>query len=312
MTIQVSVYIRIISLTCVPLFIVISGYLLVNKVGDIKYYKKLVSIYFIYILSTILVTIVDDCATFNVFDFIAHIFNNILSYKYYGWYVNMYFGLFLLAPMLNNYYKSLTSYNAKTIYIVLFILLISIPVTLDDVAKGLGKNKIIFHIFPNWWKMIWPLMYYNIGLYLRELNIQIKKRQLIVAFLLISILAELFYIFFGISGESLTHVNIFIVSLTVLFFILIKNLQWNPHQNIRYMIGYISDSTLQAYLLSKIVDIIVYPYLLEFYPSYYERFRTIYFIVPMNIILVILLTIVFNLFVKLIRKILPLPDYFFR
>lgn len=87
---------------CVPLFLILSGYLKNQKVLNITYYKSFSKIAFVYILASI------GCLIFRYAYLCEDIsinngFFSILNFNAseYAWYVEMYIGLLLLIPFLN-------------------------------------------------------------------------------------------------------------------------------------------------------------------------------------------------------------------
>ena len=105
--------IRNISMTCVPLFIIITGYLSWNKKWNKKYYLKLLHIWIIYSLCIFICTLIDKNFYFSL-STIHTAIKNIFTFQYYGWYVNMYLGLMLIAPLINLGYNSITRKKEKT------------------------------------------------------------------------------------------------------------------------------------------------------------------------------------------------------
>ena len=94
--------IRNICMACVPLFILLTGYLKYNKKLNKDHYKsltKILIVYFIIAIITVLFYIFYNHNNFNVYRHIFGIFN--FSINKYAWYIEMYILLFLLIPFLN-------------------------------------------------------------------------------------------------------------------------------------------------------------------------------------------------------------------
>ena len=97
----VMVTVKEFFMVCVPLFIILTGYLSTNKKPTVDYYKKLVSklvLYYIINITFLLFEIYYKHNSFELMDIILYIFGYA---KNYNWYFGMYIGLFLLAPYLN-------------------------------------------------------------------------------------------------------------------------------------------------------------------------------------------------------------------
>ena len=152
--------VRNITMTCVPLFIVVTGYLNKDKTWNRKYYLNIGRIYLLYSLAIFILTLVDNKYAINTILFKTTLIN-ILNYKYYGWYINMYVGLMLIAPVINISFKNMTDITRRHAMLNI-ILAISIPVTLLNLFYGI-RYSILGYILPNWWSLTWPLLYYIIG-----------------------------------------------------------------------------------------------------------------------------------------------------
>ena len=97
----VMVMIRCACMICVPLFLMLSGYLMNKVTLNRLYYIKRIKIIVIYILASIM------CEIYNVIYLhqnrtLLDCIKGILAFKSakYSWYVEMYIGLALLIPYL--------------------------------------------------------------------------------------------------------------------------------------------------------------------------------------------------------------------
>ena len=85
---------------CVPLFLLLTGYLMKNKELSIKYYKGIGNTLFVYVLASI------ACVLFKNIYYPNEHHNLLLSIlnftgANYAWYIEMYIGLFFIIPFLN-------------------------------------------------------------------------------------------------------------------------------------------------------------------------------------------------------------------
>lgn len=98
---------------CVPLFLLLTGYLMSNKKVEKKYYKGIIKTLYVFILTSII------CGFYKYqkgnYNNLIELFLSIFDYTGagYSWYIEMYIGLFLLIPFLNLIYNNLTSKNKK-------------------------------------------------------------------------------------------------------------------------------------------------------------------------------------------------------
>ena len=102
--------IRSFFIICVPMFIMLTGYLVNGKTLSKKYYKGIIKILIIYLICSIIYSLfgkfyLKEEMTFTIF------LKKLISYSgtRYSWYIEMYIGLFLLIPFFNIIINSLKS-----------------------------------------------------------------------------------------------------------------------------------------------------------------------------------------------------------
>ena len=135
---------------CVPLFMILTGYLMSHKELKKGYYKGIRKTVIIFVLATFACMIfksvhenptakaafysADYFAMFGAiaesgkYNFINYLFS-ILDFTgaNYSWYIEMYIGLFLIAPFLNLAYNKLGSKKHKQILVVTMVCLTILP-----------------------------------------------------------------------------------------------------------------------------------------------------------------------------------------
>ena len=297
---SVFIVLRNICMACVPLFIIVTGYLNRNKVWSKKYYLNIGRVYLLYSLAIFILTLVDNKYVINTTLFKTALIN-ILNYKYYGWYITMYVGLMLLTPIINLAFKNIDE-SMRKYAVINIILAISIPVTLVDLFSNV-RYSILAHILPNWWYYTWPLMYYIIGVAFAYNKNAIKDffKKTRLLFLLTLIISTLLYYVLNIHWEFRAHVNIFIVIITTCIFSWLLNLDINVNSKLRTAIIFVSNNTLLAYLLSYIVDNITYPFVNQI-TNMNMRFSMFPIVVILNFILTILLVIIVRIILSILKK----------
>jgi surface polysaccharide O-acyltransferase-like enzyme len=178
---------------CVPLFILLTGYLTRKKQITKDYYFKIFYTLGIYILASI------ACIVYRVF-----INNEVISLTYfiggffgyknapYSWYIEMYIGLFLLSPFLNILDNNIDSKRKKQLLVLTFIFLTSLPSIVNVYRPDLewflniASSTDYAPILPDWWINIYPITYYFLGCYLNEYKINLRVRyQALILFLVI-------------------------------------------------------------------------------------------------------------------------------
>ncbi len=247
---MISITVRNFFMVCVPLFLLLTGYLMSNKQPNKKYFLNLSKVLTVYLIASIFcimykIIILNQHMTFS------HIIGIILNYSGsdYAWYINMYIGLYLLIPYLNIIYKSLKNRKDKTILLLILIF--------STIAPSILNIK--YQFIPNWWTGIYPITYYFIGSYIKEYNIKIKSFNCILMILSVSLLlgSISYYKSYGKIFEWGSYCNynslfVFVISVLIFVFLLnLKNIKVNLFTKI---ISRISKVSLGMYLLSYIFD----------------------------------------------------------
>ena len=146
--------------TCIPLFLIATGYLNKEKEPNKDYYKGLKKIIISYIFFAVVYVIIKKYyfgVDNRILEWIRLFFDP--TANGYAWYIEMYIGLFLLIPYLNILYRALDTKKKKTKLIFTLILLTAIP----SIFCGIKIDNVNLNLFPNWWTTIYPITYYYIG-----------------------------------------------------------------------------------------------------------------------------------------------------
>lgn len=307
------VFVRSFFMVCVPLFLLLTGYLMSRKTLSKKYYLGIVKTLGIYILASIACIIYINIKAPGTYDVKGAIFGILnFSAANYSWYIEMYIGLFLLIPFLNLIYNGLKNKKQKLALIVTLLFLTSIPEVINifnfsveewwlQPAISTEYQKLI----PGFWVAIYPLTYYFIGCYLKEFGLSINKifSWLFLLSALLFIGSFNYYRSFGgvfawgpwQNWGSLLH-----VVLAVLVFHIIVETQWirKLPSGVKTILKWLSDLSLGAYLVSYIFDSEFYPMLKEHAALFTERFQYFPVIVPTVFLCSMLLSAVLNLVYK--------------
>lgn len=273
-------------MVCVPLFLLLTGYLMSNKEIDItkdyiKYVCKLKYILLVYVLSTCVILIFDILYLKDNISLKDALFN-ILGFKQYSWYINMYIGLYLLIPFLNKILINMERKEKLIVTLVLVFLTVSPTIfniydfSLNDIFTEIQSSREYNKVVPDFWVNIYPITYYFIGAYLREINLKKCNSLKVLLCLIVTVLV------FGIYNIWRSYDVNFVYGAwcdwgslqntvnSVLVFILINSISMTGNRTVTRIMSYISKLTLGAYLLSYIPDKVIYPKLIETY-SMVER-----------------------------------------
>ena len=311
---------RTFSLTCVPLFLVLTGYLMCQKTLSRTYYRGICKTICIYLLSSVSCIIYANIVSPGTYE-IKNAILDILGFKAadYSWYIEMYIGLFLLIPFLNLIYQNLRDKRQKQCLIVTLLILTALPgITniynfyMDGWWKTPSLSTDYQKIIPAYWISIFPLTYYFIGCYLRENEVKLKRKWNLV-WLLCCILvfgSFCFYRYYNgkiveVAGEYQDWGAVLNVVQTVLLFVLltgIKGVNRLP-SGIKRIIKYLSDLTLGAYLVSSIFDSVFYPKLNEAVKEVPHKLEYYFTIVPAVLVCSFLLSAVINFIYRILGMI---------
>lgn len=267
---------RWVCFACVPLFLVLSGFLMNRRRPDAAHYTKAGRILFEYLIA---------CAVSGLFrlfilrealtplGFIKSVIQ--MTCAPYAWYLNLYFGLFLLAPFLNLAYHGLTSRSQKRLLVATLLVLTALPALVNGMV----------HIFPDWWVKLYPIGYYFIGCYLAEFKPMPRKRWCALGIAALA-LGQAAFSRWWAAGDvfsqsvpsdygALTN-----VCMTVLIFLLFYQVRL-PNRAAR-LAAVVSECALSIYLLSWMFDTMLYPVLNElvFYAG--DKIPHFFLIVPVS------------------------------
>ena len=263
---------RVIFVTCVPLFLLLSGWLQSDKMPTKFYYIKILRIIFLYIACGILcqtfIAVVDRNeftvagAILSFFDFTA---------AHYAWYIEMYLGLYLLIPFFNILWKNLKHKQKLALVSCLIILTI-----LPSIFNNFNFNNDLWWqastddysgLIPDWWINIYPIAYYFVGLLIKDnedriRNIKLKNYYLAIPLIILlggeNYLTNYSGIFNWNMATAYYGYQCFIISVTIFCLCLKIKLK---NKIFKTVFSMISKYSLGAYMISYIYDRIVYHFI---------------------------------------------------
>lgn len=300
--------VRRIVLTSVPLFVLSTGYLEYKKDTSNGFYRKIFRVIVPYALITVVYILFG--AIGGNFDFksaLKSIFD--FSGIGYAWYVNMYIGLFLMIPIFNAAIKSLDK-KGHFKAIVALAVIICLPQTINPIIDEVTALQ--FFYTPNWWKSIYPILYYFIGAYLAKYKVQIKKSVCLVGALLIPVAdVTLQYFMNKIKLNNWRFVDygyLPCVFEALFIFMLFCNVDLKDGF-IKKTVRKISSLTLYIYLFSKFSDklvyAIVYTYIIDKNAENAQERLFAYGYLPTvlsSFIIALLCALMFNFFYKKLKR----------
>jgi len=277
--------IRYIGTCCIPLFLIITGYLVGDKPYKKGYYKKITHTLAIYVLVSVIFQLYYlhlEHESITMYSF----FKKLLSYEGtpYSWYVELYIGLFLLSPFLSRMYQALNEKEKRGLIITL-LALTALPSLTNVYVFNLSiwwshpRNDLdYFKFVPEWWVFLYPLTYYFIGCRMKEKQPRVNK---FFAGCVIIVLAFLFglYSFWRsrwaryVAGEWQDWGSWMNLLLSVLIFLFILSMKEISNLKVKRCLKVLSDAVFGAYLLSWIPETYFYNMIINNTPDIMRRFE---------------------------------------
>ncbi len=282
---QFMIAVKTLFTTCIPLYVMLSGYLCNKKALSSRYYLGLIRILGIYLICGV------ACLVFEQLSGIAHrspveMLSALVNFRCsdYAWYIMMYFGLFLMIPFLNMAYHGLKTQRQKLVLVATFFVLSILPSLLN----------LYFHLYSLWWTRLYPLCYYFTGAFLSEYMPKAKPGRLAAALLaFLAAYSVFFYFRYDADGPSLIGVyqdTFPVYILSVLLFVILFRLPLGALPGPEAaLLRKVSDLTLPAYLLTWISDSLIYPRLMAAVPAGPARYPWLLLTVPLSLISALLM-----------------------
>lgn len=260
-------------MVCVPLFLMLTGYLVRSRDTSVRYYIKLLRVLFVYAAASFF------CAGYKVFfrnsdlnltGIVAGIFD--FTAAPYSWYIEMYIGLFLLTPFLNVLYDGLETKGRKLALLLTFLILTAGPSVFNayplyESRWWLAPRQYTGYMLlvPDWWTQLYPVTYFFLGRYLREYPLKWKTGKQFALTVSVFGLCGVynFYRSFGgtfVEGPWQSYGSILIIAQTVLVFSLLAGVRYDKMPGaMAKLISKISELSLGAYRCSWVFDQMIYP-----------------------------------------------------
>lgn len=293
--ILISIWLRTASMTCVPLFLMLTGYLMCHKQLSRSYYSGVGRVLGTYLLVSIC-CYADQCRLGNAEPSLGDFVLRVSDFKAagYSWYIEMYLGLFLLIPFLNLIWNGLETPRRQKALLITMLLTTTIPLLVnvwDWTTPGAWLHPAeVGHpnqLLPNYWECLYPITYYFLGAYLRVWDWKLSQKKTL-ALLLTSITLFTCYNYYRTAGGEYPKGG---------------EMEWNALQNVihsvllfqllhrtdlsrcpkwcAWLLTRISLLSLTIYLISEIFDRHFYGLLTDAVPKVLDRVRYYPLLVPL-------------------------------
>lgn len=273
-----SAVLALLFTSCVPLFLMLTGYLCNRKKLSKRYYLGYLRILEIYLICSVFCIAFDKFYRHKPDIGLRYVFGSIVNFYGcdYAWYLMLYTGLFLMIPFLNLMYHGLTSQKQKLALVCTFFALSALPSLLN----------LYINLYSLWWKNLYPICFYFTGAYLSEFKPQ-KKAGGCALLLLALLLAFTAFNTLYFKGEGMLFSSVYFdhfecYTITVLIFVTLLCIKAPAHGSlIGRTFAWVSELSLAAYLCSAISDGFIYHIFVRYVPVYYER---LLYILPMALL----------------------------
>ena len=279
------VMIRSIFIICVPLFIMLTGYLMNKKELSKKYYKGITRVLIIYVICSIIYHVFSYFyfgTSITIISFLADLVSFLGTRD--SWYLELYIGLYLLIPFLNKIFNNLKDKKEANYLLLTLFFLIGIPSVINY----------YYIILPDLWLFLYPILYYFMGAYLSKYKVEMSvKTNIILLIIMIIISGNINFFTFHNDTFKMVTMDSYesgIVALTAfLVFNLLLKIKVNYTEKKAKVFKRISDACFGAYLLSCIFDALIYDH---FYT------RTLY--APTIVISIFILSLISSMIINVI------------
>lgn len=306
---------RWLFLCCVPLYMMLTGYFKCNKDINKAHYMSLIPVFTAYfVISTIKVFTGNYYygKVYGIKEALAAMGNYTI-----GWYVGFYLSLMAVAPFLNRLWHALRSRKEQHILLISLAMvttlypLIALPAASSNTVVAC-LSSVLELAAPNYWQMMYPLLYYFLGCYLRENRPQPNKLMLASVIIVLPVInAAISYKYaaggnfnWSILGTVDCGYNCITVAVcaTAIFLFLydvdIKN------GFIKRILALISSVSLEIYLFSGTLDIIIFDYAKRRYFEMRDFAWLFFILVPLNFILSVILSLLYRAIYNFVAGIL--------
>ena len=263
---------RSFTVSCVPLFMLLTGYLQRKKKPEISYFVRIIPVLTVYVLSA-LGNIAFSCFYQGERLGPLQVVMRILNFKgaRYAWYVEMYIALFLFSPYLNIIWEGLKDRRSRKVLLGIMFFVSMAPAFLNIWRFSPlswwavpSSNKEYHKLIPAWWTNLYPVTYYLIGCYLAEYRVRMERWKCAAGVFLVTLFAGAFNFWRSrpetfISGLWSNYASPLTCLIAVLLFVFFLSGDYTGmSKGKRSFFKTWASITLGAYLLSNISDTVIY------------------------------------------------------
>ena len=246
-------FFRWMFMICVPLYMMLTGYFKSSKTVCRKHYMSLIPIGISYIVISTFKMLLYNRLYGTIYT-LPELLKNLGDYNI-AWYMGMYIGIIILCPFLNKLWKALDGRKEQHILILSFGIICAL-------------YPVFHYVIPSYFYNLYPIMYYFIGIYIKEHEPKINK-WLLAGIYVASVLVETVISFTAVRG-GVFNWNImstadsglgglFVAIGAICVFLICYDIKIK-NKAICFILEKISGVSFEIYLFAGAYDAIIYKY----------------------------------------------------
>ena len=277
---------RWLFVTAVPLFFMLTGYFKKNKTASREHYKALIPLVISYVVISVAKMILYNRLYGKIYG-IKEMFVNLGNYQI-AWYMGLYLCMFLLIPFLNKAWYAL-DVKEQNILLGTLVFLCTVYPVIKTVA-------------PSYFTGIYPVLFYFLGIAVRDRKWK-ANRFILAVILVLTLLLEAFisvkFTSTGMFDWNLiqtadgTYGTFFISICTVCIFLMFYDVNIQ-NRAVCAIISSISSVSFEIYLFAGAYDAIIYGYAKRYLSGPVEAFWWFFVTVPASFICAYLSSLLFR------------------
>ena len=232
---------------CNGIFMMLTGYLKCNKPLNRAYYRSLAPILMGYVLTCAVSFPIRHFLLNDRLDFFGWV-EKLVTFGNYAWYVEMYIGLFLFAPVINLALQALKEPKQLLWLAGTMVILTALP------------SITAVNLIPDYWTSLYPITYYVLGAVIRRLQPKCKTWVCLAAAAGTAMLLGLFTIL--TTDETVTkgfgqgYGGFWITAIVTLLFLGLYNVKTEP--KLSACLSWCAGGVFEGYMLSRLFDVWLY------------------------------------------------------
>lgn len=232
---------------CNGIFMMLTGYLKCTKPLNRDYYRSLIPILVGYVLTCAVSFPIRHFLLNDQLDLFGWV-EKLVTFGNYAWYVEMYIGLFLFAPVINLALQALKEPKQLFWLAGTMVFLTALP------------SITAINLIPDYWTSLYPVTYYVIGAVIRRLQPQRKAWPCLLG-------AGLTAMFLGLmtlittdetfsKGFGQGYGGFWITVIVTLLFLGLYRFQAGPR--LSKVLAWCAGGVFEGYMLSRLFDVWLY------------------------------------------------------